>query len=74
MSNTVDTYQTRYDYEQCRLDELENENRELKKQLAISTKALKDIIEDYKYNGPCVEDCVGYYIYHIARKALEEME
>ena len=46
MSNTVDTYQTRYDYEQCRLDELENENRELKKQLAISTKALKDIIEE----------------------------
>lgn len=63
------------DYEQSQLNKLENENRELKKkQLAISTKALKDIIEDYKYNGPCVEDCVGYYMYHIARKALKEME
>ena len=62
------------DYKQSQLNKLENENNELKKQLAISTKALKDIIEDYKYNGPCVEDCVGYYMYHIARRALEEIE
>lgn len=63
-----------YDYEQYQLNKLENENMELKKQLAISTKALKDIMEDYKSNGPCVEDCVGYYMYHIARKALKEIE
>lgn len=64
----------KYDYKQSQLNKLENENNELKKQLAISTKALKDIIEDYKYNGPCVEDCVGYYMHHIARRALEEIE
>lgn len=59
-----------YDYEQRRL---ENENKALRKQLVLSIKALNDIIEDYNSNGPCKEDCVGYYMYHIARRALKEM-
>lgn len=47
---------------------------QLKEQLRITTKALKDIVKDYDRNGPCEEDCVGYYMWHIARKALKEME
>ena len=74
MSNTVDTCQTGYDYEQYQLNELENKNMELKKQLAISIKTLKDIVEDYNRNEPCEEDCVGYYMYHIAKRALKEMK
>ena len=46
----------------------------LRKQLEIATKALKDAVKDYNINGPCYEDCVGYYMFHIARKALKEME
>ena len=60
-----------YDYKQY---QLENENKALKKQLAVSIKALNDIIEDYNSNGPCKEDCVGYYMYHTARRALKEMQ
>lgn len=47
---------------------------ELKKKLKIATKALKDIIKDYEINGPCEEDCVGFYMTGIAQKALKEME
>lgn len=46
----------------------------LQKQLEIATKALNDIVKDYDRNGPCEEDCVGYYMCHIAIKALKEME
>lgn len=74
MSKTIDYCPTGYDYEQYQLNELENENMKLKKQLAIVTKALEDIVKDYDRNGPCEEDCVGYYMYHIAIKALKELE
>ena len=47
---------------------------QLEKKLEIATKALKDIVKDYDINGPCEEDCVGYYMCHIAIKALKEME
>ena len=33
MSNTIDVCQTGYDYEQYQLNELENENMELKKRI-----------------------------------------
>lgn len=52
MSNTIDVCQTGYDYEQFQLNELENENMKLKKQLEIATKALKKIKrpeKDYLY-------------------------
>lgn len=52
----------------------EGQIKRLEDQLRIATKALKDVIKDYDINGPCEEDCVGYYMYHIARKALKEME
>ena len=35
---------------------------------------LKDAIRDYEINGPCEEDCVGFYMRGILRKALKEME
>lgn len=54
--------------------ERSSEIERLQKKLKIATKALKDIQKDYKINGPCEEDCVGYYMYHIASKALKEME
>lgn len=74
MSNTIDVCQTGYDYEQYQLNELENENMKLKKKLEIAVKALKDAIRDYEINGPCYEDCVGYYMFHIIHRALKEME
>ena len=52
MSNTIAVCQTGYDYEQFQLNELENENMKLKKQLEIATKALKKIKrpeKDYLY-------------------------
>ena len=52
MSNTIDVCQSGYDYEQYQLNELENENMKLKKQLEIATKALKKIKrpeKDYLY-------------------------
>lgn len=50
MSNTIDVCQTGYDYEQFQLNELENENMKLKKQLAIATNALKDIVKEWEPN------------------------
>ena len=46
----------------------------LEKKLEIAVKALKDALKDYEINGPCEEDCVGYYMYFIIRKVLKEME
>lgn len=40
MSNTIEFCPTGYDYEQYQLNELENENIKLKKQLEIAKKAL----------------------------------
>lgn len=55
-------------------NELLNVQKRLEKRLEIATKALKDIVKDYDINGPCEEDCVGYYMCGIAIKALKEME
>ena len=55
-------------------DELLTVQKRLEKKLEIATKALKDIVKDYDINGPCEEDCVGYYMCHTARKALKEMK
>lgn len=46
----------------------------LQKKLDIATKALKEILKDYEINGPCEEDCVGYYMRGIAAKALKEID
>ena len=35
---------------------------ELKYKLEISVNALNVIIKDYEINGPCEEDCVGFYM------------
>lgn len=86
MSNTIDVCQTGYDYEQFQINELENENMKLKKQLVIATKALKEYAEEGNW-----DDCRSYnfYIddmdlvekaqfgekgYELANKALKEME
>lgn len=71
VKNVVDACQTGYDYEQDQLNKLENENMELKKQLVIVKRALKDIIEDYNDYGPCEGDCVGYDMYCTAKRALK---
>lgn len=47
---------------------------EFKKKLDIAVKALEDSLKNYEINGPCEEDCVGYYMAWIIRKALKEME
>jgi len=61
MSNTIDVCQTGYDYEQFRMNELENENMKLREQLKEAKEALKSIQKDFERNGACEEDCVGYY-------------
>ena len=58
------------DYYSSYLDDIE----QLQKKLEIATKALKDALKDYEINGPCEEDCVGYYMKFIIQKALKEME
>lgn len=49
---------------------------DLNKKLDIATKALKDALKDYEFNGPCEyeEGCAGYYMADIIQKALKEME
>lgn len=64
MSNTIDIYPTGCDYEQFQLNELENENMKLRKQLEIATKALKEINKNYHFT---VAQDVVY-------KALKEMK
>ena len=59
---------------EMRIDSLEDQVESLQKKLEIATKALKDAIRDYEINGPCEEDCVGFYMRGILRKALKEME
>ena len=66
MSNTIDVCQSGYDYEQYQLNELENENMKLKKQLEIATKALKYI---KAFKGWQRYDCE-----RCADNALKEME
>lgn len=73
MSNTIDVCQTGYDYEQYQLNELENENIKLKKQLAISTKALNDI-RDVWVNNPSKFSYIARIANRKAKIALEEME
>ena len=68
MSNTIDTCQTGYDYEQFQLNELENENMKLKKKLEIATKALKEIEEYTK------EFSLPSYTGMLCYKALKELE
>lgn len=46
----------------------------LQKKLDIATKALKDAIRDYEINGPCYEDCVGFYMTGILQKALKKID
>lgn len=63
--------------QRCGLNILESrfyECIDLNKKLGIATKALKDVLKDYEINGPCYEDCVGYYMSFIVRRALKEME
>lgn len=86
MSNTIDVCETGYDYEQFQMNELENENMKLKKQLAIATKALEqyadegnwDDIRSYNF---AIDDT--YFVekaefrekgYELAKKSLKEME
>ena len=86
MSNTIDVCQSGYDYEQYQLNELENENMKLKKQLAIATKVLEqyadeenwDDIRSYNFS---IDDT--YFVekaefrekgYELAKKSLEEMK
>lgn len=47
----------------------------LQKKLEIATKALKDALKDYEFNGPCEneEGCSGYYMSDIIRRALKEI-
>ena len=73
MSNTIDVCQTGYDYEQFQLNALENENMKLKKQLAISTKALNDI-RDVWANNPSQFSYIARIANRKAKTALEEME
>ena len=54
--------------------ELTEKLEKLEKQLDIAVKALGDIVKDYEANGPCEEDCVGFYITGIAQKALKEID
>lgn len=49
MSNIIDFCPTGYDYEQYQLNELENENMKLKKQLEIAVKALNKAYNDMEY-------------------------
>lgn len=79
MSNTIDTCQTGYDYEQFQLNELENENMKLKKKLEIATKALIDYANSDEWE--LVDSKNVYwsrkrfpYPWRIAGKALKEME
>ena len=68
MRNTIEFCPTGYDYEQYQLNELENENMKLKKQLVIAKKALKEIEEYTKeYSLPSYTGMLCY-------KALKEME
>ena len=68
MSNTIDACQTGYDYEQFQLNELENENMKLKRQLEIAIKALKEIEEYTK------EFSLPSYTGMLCYKALKELE
>jgi len=78
MSNTIDVCQTGYDYEQFQLNELENENMKLKKQLEIATKALKKIKSPENNYLDYIIDKDGNKIdlrsSKIADKALKEMK
>ena len=68
MSNIIDFCPTGYDYEQYQLNELENENMKLKKQLVIAKKALEEIQEYTK------EYSLPSYTGMLCHKALKEME
>ena len=78
MSNTIDVCQTGYDYEQFQLNELENENMKLKKQLEIATKALKKLKWPKKDYLDYIIDKNGNKIdlhsIKVASKALKEMK
>lgn len=50
------------------------QNKKLKKQLEITVNALKRIMEGYKINGPCEEDCVGYYMFWDAKRAMQDCD
>jgi len=72
MSNTIDVCQTGYDYEQFQLNELENENMKLKKQLAIATKALNTAYNDMEYWSFTSER--NRRVLDILNEALKEIE
>ena len=72
MSNTIDVCQTGYDYEQYQLNELENENIKLKKQLEIATKALNKAYNDMEYWSFTSER--NRRVLDILNEALKEME
>ena len=55
MSNTIDTCQTGYDYEQFQLNELENENMKLKEQLIEANKLIKDFHKMHEFNKSAIE-------------------
>ena len=78
MSNTIDICQTGYDYEQFQLNELENENMKLKKQLEIATRALEKIKNPENNYLDYIIDKDGNKIdlhsIKVATKALKEME
>lgn len=72
MSNTLDFCQTGYDYERYQLNELENENMKLKKQLSIATKALKKYARwDSDAGNGCLYEMPAP---SLAQQALKEME
>ena len=75
MTKTIlEEYLPTYSKQLLNNSELAIKYNQLEKKLEIATKALKDIVKDYDINGPCEEDCVGYYMCGIAIKALKEME
>ena len=73
MSNTIDICQTGCDYEQSQLNELENENMKLRRQLEIATKALNGI-RDVWANNPNKFSYIARIANRKAKTALEEME
>lgn len=78
MSNTIDVCETGYDYEQFQMNELENENMKLKKQLEIATKALKEFKKaednylDFGLTSSWKEKKLNTN--RVATEALKEME
>lgn len=46
----------------------------LQKQLDIAINGINESIKDYKINGACYEDCVGFYMTGTLKKTLERIK